>query len=61
MEPLKDYIGDGVYIEWTGHDFKLSTQRFERDDPYTDVIYLEPDMIQAIVNFQKRVNQAKGV
>lgn len=37
----KEYIGDGVYVEFTGYDFIISTER-ENGLHY---IHLEPEMI----------------
>lgn len=44
MKYEKQYIGDGVYIEYTGWDFVLSTKR----DSGPHFIHLEPMQINAI-------------
>lgn len=48
---MKQYIGDGVYVEWNGFDFKVYT-----DNGYgaTNVIYLGDAEIDGLVNFRKR-------
>jgi hypothetical protein len=43
----KSYLGDGVYIEWTGWDFVLKTQRENGEHS----IHLEPFQINALNNF----------
>lgn len=41
------YLGDGVYVSFTGYDFKLYTKR-ESGEHY---IFLEPNMIEALHKF----------
>lgn len=48
MTPNRIYLGDGVYVEFTGYDFVLKTQR--EDEHY---IHLEPEAIRSLVNFAK--------
>lgn len=43
----QEYIGDGVYVEFTGHDFILSTER----ESGTHFIHLEPFMIKRLNDF----------
>ena len=45
------YIGDGVYIEFDGFHFVLKAN--SEINP-TDVIYLEPEMIDMIVEFKNK-------
>lgn len=56
-EPIKDYIGDGVYVEFDGNSIKLSTTRY--DDTYITAshhyIYLEPEQMLNLKNFEIRV------
>lgn len=47
MTSKKDYVGDGVYIEWTGWDFILSTER----ENGTHYIHIEPMMFNKINRF----------
>lgn len=47
---MKDYLGDGVYVEFTGFDYKLWTEREEG----VHYIHFEPGMIDALVNFRTR-------
>ena len=46
----KRYIGDGVYAEVENSMIKLTTQR---DEGRWDVIYLEPEVMQQLQNFNE--------
>ena len=46
-----DYIGDGVYILYDGFGFELRAN--DHANP-TDVIYLEPKVLESLNNFVKR-------
>jgi len=50
VEP-ETYIGDGVYASFDGYQIKLRTNR---DGP-DEVIYIEPMVYMALVNFAKKV------
>lgn len=52
---MKEYLGDGVYIEWTGYDYVLSTQR-ENGVHY---IHLEPFMIVKLMNLLQSVSKSE--
>jgi hypothetical protein len=45
----KDYLGDGVYAEFDGFGIVLMA-----NVPTTDVIYLEPEVLDALVRFYER-------
>lgn len=51
----KTYIGDGVYAEFTGYDFILTT---ENGYEATNTIHMEPDMIRALDRFMKNKMEA---
>lgn len=48
----KDYIGDGVYVEFDGFGIKVMAN--SPDNP-TDTIYFEPDVSSKFIDFIKRV------
>ena len=57
----KDYLGDSVYAELTPyHSIRLTTNNGYPDDP-RNVIELEPDVLDALMNFIERVNTWKRV
>lgn len=43
----KDYLGDGVYVEFSGYDLRLFT-------PEGHQIFLEQDALKKLVNFAQR-------
>lgn len=47
-----DYIGDGVYVEDHGFQIRLWT---ERDGGVVHEIYLEPQAVQDLMAFVKRI------
>jgi hypothetical protein len=47
----KDYLGDGVYAVFDGYGIELRVNDFENP---TDVVYLEPSVIDALVRFYER-------
>ena len=47
---LVSYLGDGLYAVFDGFGIWLLVNSYE--DP-TDKVYLEPDVFQALVNFEK--------
>ena len=50
MSTNKIYLGDGVYCEFSGHDFMLTT---ENGIEVTNTIYLEAEAITMLVEFAK--------
>jgi len=50
----KTYIGDSVYIHFDGYHFVLETHNGFSDDP-SNIIALEPGLIEKIVKHQKYV------
>jgi len=56
--PVKDYIGDGVYVEFDGFGIQLSTQRLDDDlGVILHWIYLEPGVMQALNDFAMRIKR----
>ena len=58
-EPLVDYMGDGVYAVELDYGIELRAND-HRADRCTDTIVLEPEVLEAIVRFAKRVEEARG-
>ena len=52
----KDYIGEGVYVEYDGYSIWLKTGN--PDNP-TSKICLEPHVLNALINFRDRTNVLK--
>lgn len=52
MDDKKDYIGDGVYVEYDGYGITLKANS---PDAPTDTIYLEPFVLTNLQNFVQRV------
>ncbi len=56
---LMDYMGDGVYIEFTGYSFILRAND-HRNSHCTDTIHIEPHVLNAINRFALRMeNESK--
>ncbi len=51
-----DYIGDGVYVRHDGYSVVLTT---ERASGRTDTIYLEPQVLAALLAWLKRISSAQ--
>ena len=51
MDPLKDYLGDGVYGIFDGYGIWLHANDLALP---TDKIYLEPSVLDALNQFSKR-------
>lgn len=49
-----DYIGDGVYAEFDGYGIWLRAND-HRDHLCTDKIYIEPDVLESLNQFYRRV------
>lgn len=47
----KQYLGDGVYVDFDGYAIILTTENGVRT---TNEIFLEPDVYRALVNFVKQ-------
>lgn len=43
----KQYLGDGLYVEFDGHHFRLYT--LEGHD-----VFLEPNVLEALIRFTKK-------
>ena len=58
-EPIKDYLGDGVYAEFDGNGIELSTERcenpFDAMSTTRHYIILEPEQMLNLKNFEIRV------
>ncbi len=48
----KDYIGDGVYAEFDDIGIWLKANDFNKP---SDIIFLEPEVLRALINFADRV------
>ena len=53
-----DYLGDGVYVEYTGYSFILRAND-HREGYRTDTIHLEPEAISALNRFVERMKDKK--
>ena len=53
--PEKRYLGDGVYVEFDGYQFKLTTENGIR---MTNTIYLEPSVFRALEQYVEAVRDA---
>jgi hypothetical protein len=51
MEPLKEYLGDGVYALFDGFGIWLHAN--DHENP-TDRVYLEPEVLEALNRFNQR-------
>ena len=56
MGEITDYIGDGVYVTYDG--FGIILHANDHLDP-TDCIYLEPEVLDTLNKFAKRVGITK--
>lgn len=56
MNEIKDYIGDGVYVIYDGYGIWLHANHHEHP---TDKIYLEPNVLKALNNFNEQCNFIK--
>lgn len=54
-EPIKDYLGDGLYVEWDGFQYTLSTERQEG----VHYVALDPHVLQAFQRFVARMEPIK--
>lgn len=52
----KEYIGDSVYAEFDGWSIILTAENGLPDDP-SNVIVLEPSVLDALNNYAKRACQ----
>jgi hypothetical protein len=48
----KTYLGDGVYAEWDGHGIELRVN--DNINP-TDICYLEPAVMKALIDFYNQI------
>ncbi len=51
-ESTRDYIGDGVYVEYDGFGIEAKANDF--DNP-TDTIYFEPAVLGGLIRFAQRM------
>jgi hypothetical protein len=56
MSQSKDYLGDGVYIDFDGYSFVITSENGMATPLAT--IVLEPDMPEKILAYKKRIEQA---
>lgn len=50
------YLGDGVYAQWDGYGFWLRAND-HRDHLCTDKIYIEPGVLDTLVQFYKHLTE----
>jgi len=55
--PVKEYIGDSVYVDFDGYGFKLTT---ENGFGPSNTIVLEPEVLKALNEYVKRVQDFLG-
>ena len=48
MQPMKQYLGDGVYVVWDGQTFTLTS---EDGIQVTNRIVLEPQVLDALFSY----------
>lgn len=53
MNTYKEYIGDGVYVDFDGYQIWLSTDR----GGVTHEIALEPSLLKALDHYRERLKQ----
>jgi hypothetical protein len=53
----KKYIGDGCYAEWDGFGINLTT---ENGRDVTNRIYLEPEVLQALIAFNNSIRAKRA-
>ena len=53
----KDYIGDGVYVEFDGFGIQATT---ENGIETTNTIYFEPQVLAALDRYLKRMDKIHG-
>jgi len=51
----QEYLGDGVYAKWDGYQIELRAN----DPDSEDVIYIEPRVLDALVQFLERCTKEK--
>lgn len=51
-QPVHEYLGDGVYVTWTGYELQVEANDHLRP---TDVVCLEPRCFAALVRFAERM------
>ena len=54
MQNRETYLGDGVYASFTGGMIKLRTQRHTDRHDTDDVVFLEPEVLGALVKFARQ-------
>ena len=52
---MKEYLGDSVYVDNDGWGLTLTTENGVPEDP-SNTIYLEPNVLEALFNYAKRIN-----
>jgi hypothetical protein len=53
-EPREEYLGDGLFASFDGWQIKLRAPRDNCDHE----VYLEPGILEALINFAKRCKHA---
>jgi len=50
---MDEYLGDGLYVHYDGHQYRLYTERAEG----TDEVFLDPYVLKAFQDFVKKTQQ----
>jgi hypothetical protein len=50
MQPMKEYLGDGVYVVWDGHNITLTTE----DGSQLNRIVLAPEVLERYLSYLKQ-------
>ena len=53
----REYLGDGLYVEYNGWDIALIASDGIRD---TNIVYLEPSVFDSLLEYAKRVGLLKA-
>jgi hypothetical protein len=54
---IKQYLGDGAYVEWDGNQFRLFTTNGVIE---TNEIFMEPFALDALNAFAARLEEERG-
>ena len=52
MDKSNEYIGDGVYVSYDGYYIRISIND-HRNEP---VVALEPEVLQGLINYAKKLD-----
>lgn len=55
---MKEYLGDSVYIEWSGHDFIMTT---DNGHGPSNTIYFDFDVLRKLTTFSNEVKKVEKI